>query len=57
MPQINHRHWKRFLIFEAYNVLPNEGGLDNQDSSFVDFMFMCLERKSVHQRRANKKSK
>ena len=57
MPQINHRHWKRFLIFEAYNVLPNEGGLDNQDSSFVDFMFMCLERKSVHQRRANKRSK
>lgn len=42
-------------MFDAYQILPNEGGLDNQDASFVDFMFMCIDRKSAHKARYNKR--
>jgi hypothetical protein len=53
MPTINHRHWKRYIMFDSYQVFPDIGGLNDQDASFVDFVFMCLDRKAVHQQRRN----
>lgn len=55
MPTINHRHWKRFVMFDAYQVFPDQGGLNDQDASFVDFTFMCLDRKAVHKERRNRR--
>lgn len=42
-------------MFDSYQILPDSGGLNDQDASFVDFMFMCLDRKNVHKQKYDKR--
>ena len=42
-PDIRHKYWSRFLLFNRFQVLPDVGGLNDQSHNFVKFMIMVLE--------------